>query len=71
VVRADVAGAAGDLVSCGSSGIVNRDGCVLGTAPALARTLVIATVDILAPGHQGSLADVGAALRQGSAQRAV
>ena len=71
VVRADVAGVAGDLVSCGSSGIVNRDGRVLGTAPALASNLVIAAVDILVPGHQGSPADVGAAVEQGSAQRAV
>jgi 5-aminopentanamidase len=69
VVRADVAGAAGDLVSYGSSGIVNRDGRVLGTAPALAADLVIADIDIQDLGHQGSSADVGAALEQGSAQR--
>jgi predicted amidohydrolase len=49
VVRADVAGVAGDLVSHGSSGIVDRDGRVCGTAPALTPDLVIASVDIAGP----------------------
>jgi len=44
VVRADVAGAAGNLVSYGSSGIVNRDGRVLGTASALVADLVVAEI---------------------------
>jgi hypothetical protein len=35
------------------------DGRVLGTAAALALDLVIAAVDILVSGQQGSLADVG------------
>ena len=68
VVRADVAGVAGDLISHGSSGIVNRDARVLRTAPALASDLVIASVDIPVPRHQSSPADV-ALLRQGSARR--
>lgn len=46
VVRADVAGVDGDLVSYGSSGIVNRDGRVLGTARAMVADLVIADIDI-------------------------
>jgi predicted amidohydrolase len=71
VVRADVAGVAGDLVSFGSSGIVNRDGRVLGTALALAADLVIADIDIQDLGHQGSSADVCGALDQGFAQRSV
>jgi predicted amidohydrolase len=49
VVRADVAGVAGDLVSHGSSGIVNRDGRVCGAAHALASDLVFAAVDIAGP----------------------
>ena len=44
VVRADVAGADGTLVSQGSSGIVNRDGRVLATASALAEDLVVAEI---------------------------
>ena len=71
VVRADVAGVAGALVSFGSSGIVNRDGRVLASAPALAAALVMADIDIQDRGHQGRSADVGAALEEGSADRAV
>jgi predicted amidohydrolase len=66
VVRADVAGVAGNLVSYGSSGIVNRDGRVLAAAPALAGDLVIADIDIRDLGHQGGSTDVGR-LEQGSA----
>jgi predicted amidohydrolase len=62
VVRADVAGVAGDLASYGSTGIVNRDGRVLGTAPALASELVIGEVEILVPAHQGSPPGFSAAL---------
>ncbi len=46
VVRADVAGVDGPLVSYGSSGIVNRDGRVLGTGTALAADLVVADIDV-------------------------
>lgn len=46
VVRADVAGVAGELVSHGSSGIVDRDGRVVATAAALAEELVVAEIDI-------------------------
>jgi predicted amidohydrolase len=46
IVRADVAGVDGDLISYGSSGIVNGDGQVLGAARALEADLVIADVDI-------------------------
>jgi 5-aminopentanamidase len=49
VVRADVAGGGGDLVSYGSSGIVNRNGRVLATARALVTDLVVADVDIGPP----------------------
>ena len=49
IVRADVAGVDGDLVSYGSTGIVNRDGRVLGGASAMAADLVVADVDIGEP----------------------
>jgi predicted amidohydrolase len=44
VVRADVAGRTGDLVSYGSSGIVDRNGTVLGTARQLEDDMVVATI---------------------------
>lgn len=44
VVRADVAGRTGDLVSYGSSGIVGRSGTVLGAAQSLEAGLVVADI---------------------------
>ena len=44
VVRADVAGRTGDLVSNGSSGIVDRNGTVLGSARRLEADLVVADI---------------------------
>jgi predicted amidohydrolase len=44
VIRADVAGRAGGLVSYGSSGIVSPDGAVLGSAPQLAPDIVVADI---------------------------
>ena len=49
VVRADVAGHTPDLVAYGSSGIVDPDGVVLGTAPPLEAGLVVAEI----PLHRG------------------
>ena len=45
VIRADVAGRAADLVSYGSSGIVDRDGKLLQSAQQLAEDLLIAELD--------------------------
>ncbi|HQR06649.1 MAG TPA: nitrilase-related carbon-nitrogen hydrolase [Gemmatales bacterium] len=45
VVRADVAGVHDELVSHGSSGIVNRDGHILATSRAWVEDLVIGDVD--------------------------
>ena len=44
VIRADVSGSAGDLVSYGSSAIVDSDGVVLQSAPLLAEKLLIADI---------------------------
>ncbi len=44
VVRADVVGRVGDLVSCGSSGIVGRSGTVLATAKSLEAGVVVADI---------------------------
>jgi 5-aminopentanamidase len=44
VVRADVAGRTGDLVSYGSSGIVDRNGTVLASAQPLEADLVVADI---------------------------
>ena len=44
VVRADVAGRAGDLVSYGTSGIVDRNGTVLGAARQLESDVVVADI---------------------------
>jgi predicted amidohydrolase len=44
VVRADVAGRIGDFVSYGSSGIVGRNGAVIGTARDLVADMVVATI---------------------------
>jgi predicted amidohydrolase len=45
VIRADVAGRSADLVSYGSSGIVNRDGIVLQTAQRLSEDFLVADLD--------------------------
>ena len=45
VVRADVAGLTSDLVSYGSSGIVDPDGMVLQSAPQLRAALVVADIE--------------------------
>jgi predicted amidohydrolase len=45
VVRADVVGRTGDLVSYGSSGIVDRSGTVLGAAKGLEAGLVVADIE--------------------------
>jgi predicted amidohydrolase len=44
VVRADVAGRTGDLVSYGCSGIVDRNGIVVGTARPFEADVVVATI---------------------------
>jgi predicted amidohydrolase len=49
VIRADVAGRAGELVAHGSSGIVAPDGSVLAAARPLAPDLVVAEID---PAHR-------------------
>jgi predicted amidohydrolase len=49
VIRADVAGRAGGLVSYGSSGIVDPQGRVLRTAQPLAEDLLVADIDIRPP----------------------
>jgi 5-aminopentanamidase len=46
VVRADVAGRTSELVSHGSSGIVDRDGNILGVARQLQADLVVAEIDV-------------------------
>ena len=46
VVRADVAGRTSDLVSHGSSGIVARDGNIVGAARQLQADLVVAEIDV-------------------------
>lgn len=45
VIRADVAGRTADLVSYGSSGIVDRDGTVLRSAQRLTEDLLVANLD--------------------------
>ncbi|MGH9661434.1 MAG: carbon-nitrogen hydrolase family protein [Bryobacteraceae bacterium] len=45
VIRADVAGRAGDLVSHGSSAIVDSGGTVLQSAPPLSETLLVADIE--------------------------
>jgi 5-aminopentanamidase len=46
VVRADVAGAHDNLVSYGSSGIVDRHGRIVGTARAMEAELIVSDVDV-------------------------
>ena len=46
VIRADVAGRAGERVSYGSSGIVDPAGTVLQSARRLAEDLLVADIDI-------------------------
>ena len=55
ILRADVAGVDGGFASYGSSGIVNRDGRVLGTARALVADLVVADIDIRELQHENGL----------------
>jgi 5-aminopentanamidase len=45
VIRADVAGRAGGLVSCGSSSIVDPDGRVLQSAQRLTEDLLVADIE--------------------------
>jgi len=51
VVRADVAGRAGELVSNGSSGIVDHRGVVVRTARPLVADLVVADIQTVPRGH--------------------
>ena len=51
VIRADVAGRAGELVSHGSSGIVDHRGVVVRTARPLVADLVVADIQIIPRGH--------------------
>jgi predicted amidohydrolase len=51
VIRADVAGRTPDLVSYGSSGIVDRDGTVLGSARELDAELIVAEIDVTPRGR--------------------
>ena len=53
VVRADVAGRAGELVSHGSSGIVDHRGVVVRTARPLVADLVVADIQTAPRGHGG------------------
>jgi predicted amidohydrolase len=46
VVRADVAGRADGIVSCGSSGIVDPSGHVLQSAQELTEALIVADLDV-------------------------
>jgi predicted amidohydrolase len=52
VIRADVAGGTANLVSYGSTGIVNREGLVLGAARRLESDLVVAEIDVTRSGGQ-------------------
>jgi predicted amidohydrolase len=45
VIRADVAGSNGELVSCGSSGIVDPDGMVAPSARQMSDDLIVAEID--------------------------
>jgi predicted amidohydrolase len=56
VIRADVAGRTADLVSYGSSGIVDRDGTVLQSAQRLREDLLVANLDS-APRERGRSGD--------------
>ena len=60
VIRADVAGRTADLVSYGSSSIVNRDGIVLQTAQRLSEDLLVADLDT-APREPATWVSGGAA----------
>ena len=53
VIRADVAGHAGELVSHGSSGIVDHRGVVVRTARPLVADLVVADIQTAPRGHGG------------------
>lgn len=52
VIRADVAGSAGGLVSYGSSGIVGPDGTVLSTARRLGPDLIVAEIEAAPRGRR-------------------
>jgi predicted amidohydrolase len=46
VIRADVAGRAGGLMSYGSSAIVNRNGVLLASASQLESVLIVGDIDV-------------------------
>jgi predicted amidohydrolase len=71
IVRADVAGSDGKLVSHGCSGIVNGDGQVLGTARPLVADLVVADVEVGEHRHGGVPSCAVPSLERHTAQRAV
>jgi predicted amidohydrolase len=71
VVRADVAGVDGGFASYGSSGIVNRDGRVIGAARVLVADLVVADIDIREPQHENGLRGAVRNEDQSCVQRAV
>ena len=54
VIRADVAGRTGELVSYGSSGIVDPDGMVVQSAQQLSEDLIVAEIDTVAATAPGS-----------------
>ena len=49
VVRADVAGSVQDLMSHGSSGIVDREGRILAIGQRLQTSLLVADIDVGVP----------------------
>lgn len=55
VIRADVAGRAGDLVSYGSSAITDSSGVVLQSAPILAEALLVAEIETAPRGRCAEL----------------
>jgi len=58
IVRADVAGVDGGFASYGSSGIVNRNGELIGTARTLVADLVVANIDLRQYQQENGLKDV-------------
>jgi predicted amidohydrolase len=63
VVRADVAGRTQDLISYGASGIVDRDGAVLGSARRLGADLVVADLETAARAEPATAARARTAQR--------
>jgi len=53
VIRADVAGRSGELLSCGSSGIVDPDGMVVESAKQFSEDLLVAEIDIAPRSRRG------------------